>query len=71
MRSEGIAEQLRLRPTMKAEVDSGYRGLANEFPNRVSAPPEKPKELTDEDAQSLSTTAGARQNGSSPRPGSA
>jgi hypothetical protein len=27
-----------------AEVDEGYRGLANEFPGRVSAPPKKPKD---------------------------
>ena len=29
---------------VKAEVDEGYRGLANEFPDQVSAPPKKPKE---------------------------
>ncbi|MEU0254183.1 transposase family protein [Streptomyces sp. NPDC006184] len=44
MRTEGIAEQLRLHPEVKAEVDEGYRGLANEFPDQVSAPPKKPKE---------------------------
>jgi hypothetical protein len=44
MRTEGIAEQLRLRPTVKAEVDEGYRGLANEFPGQVTAPPGKPKD---------------------------
>ncbi|MEU6512359.1 transposase family protein [Streptomyces sp. NPDC046942] len=43
MRTEGIAEQLRLHPTVKAEVDEGYRGLANEFPDQISAPPKKPK----------------------------
>lgn len=43
MRTEGIAEQFRLRPGVKAEVDEGYRGLANEFPEQVSAPPRKPK----------------------------
>ncbi|MGW7825159.1 transposase family protein [Streptomyces puniciscabiei] len=30
VRTEGIAEQLRQHPTVKAEVDDGYRGLANE-----------------------------------------
>ncbi|GGJ42063.1 hypothetical protein GCM10010121_061450 [Streptomyces brasiliensis] len=45
-RSEGIAEQLRRHPTVKAEVDEGYRGLANEFPDQVSAPPRKPKDDT-------------------------
>ncbi|MGW7196544.1 transposase family protein [Streptomyces chryseus] len=43
MRTEGIAEQLRLHPQVRAEVDEGYRGLATEFPNQVSAPPKKPK----------------------------
>ncbi|MFF2809730.1 transposase family protein [Streptomyces sp. NPDC058000] len=44
VRSEGIAEQLRLYPNVRAEVDEGYRGLANEFPDQVSAPPKKPKD---------------------------
>ncbi|MFE4998969.1 transposase family protein [Streptomyces mirabilis] len=44
MRTEGIAEQFRLRPGVKAEVDEGYPGLANEFPEQVSAPPRKPKD---------------------------
>lgn len=44
MRTEGIAEQLRLRPKVRAEVDEGYRGLANELPDQVSAPPKKPKD---------------------------
>ncbi|MGW8480035.1 transposase family protein [Streptomyces sp. NPDC055898] len=42
VRTEGIAEQFRLHPDVHAEVDSGYRGLAKEFPSQVSAPPEKP-----------------------------
>ncbi|MFD7539886.1 transposase family protein [Streptomyces sp. NPDC059819] len=44
VRIEGIAEQLRLRPAVKAEVDAGYRGLANEFPDQISAPPRKLKD---------------------------
>ncbi|MEU0966381.1 transposase family protein [Streptomyces sp. NPDC005917] len=44
IRTEGIAEQFRLHPNVRAEVDEGYRGLANEFPEQVSAPPKKPKE---------------------------
>ena len=43
MRTEGIAEQFRLHPKVTAEVDKGYRGLANEFPDQISAPPKKPK----------------------------
>ncbi|MEK8143532.1 transposase family protein [Streptomyces sp. M10(2022)] len=41
VRSEGIAEQFRQHPGVKAEVDDGYRGLANEFPDQVSALPKK------------------------------
>lgn len=44
MRTEGIAEHFRLYPKVQAEVDEGYRGLANEFPDRVNAPPPKPKD---------------------------
>ncbi|MFE7411131.1 hypothetical protein [Streptomyces laurentii] len=43
MRTEGVAEQLSLHPQVKAEVDEGYRGLANEFPGQVTAPPQKPR----------------------------
>lgn len=44
VRTEGIAEQFHQHPGVKAEVDDGYRGLANEFPDQVSAPPKKPKD---------------------------
>ncbi|MFE2578749.1 transposase family protein [Streptomyces sp. NPDC059378] len=44
-RTEGIAEQFRRHPRVKAEVEVGYRGLANEFPDQVSAPPRKPKDF--------------------------
>ncbi|MGW4912339.1 transposase family protein [Streptomyces sp. NPDC004270] len=43
VRTEGITEQFRWHPKAKAEVDEGYRGLANEFPAQISAPPKKPK----------------------------
>lgn len=33
VRTEGIAEQFRLHPGVHAEVDSGYQGLAKEFPS--------------------------------------
>lgn len=42
VRTEGTEELLRLRPNVKAEVDSGYVGLARDFPGQVSAPPKKP-----------------------------
>ncbi|UQA91330.1 transposase [Streptomyces halobius] len=48
MRTEGIAEQFRRHPTVKAEVDDGYRGLAIEFPGQVFAPPKKPKGADDD-----------------------
>jgi hypothetical protein len=44
VKTEGITEQLRLHPRVKAEVDEGYRGLANDFPDQVTAPPRKPKD---------------------------
>lgn len=47
LRTEGIAEQFRQRPGVKAEVDDGYRGLANEFPGQILGPPKKPKGLDD------------------------
>jgi hypothetical protein len=39
LRTEGIAECFRRFPDVTAEVDEGYRGLANQFPSQVSAPP--------------------------------
>ncbi|MFJ4575545.1 transposase family protein [Streptomyces sp. NPDC088846] len=44
VRTEGIAEQFRLRPQVKATADDGYRRLAGEFPDQISAPPKKPGE---------------------------
>ncbi|MEU9753516.1 hypothetical protein AB0D90_10295, partial [Streptomyces althioticus] len=44
MRTEGIAEQFHFRPEVGAEVDEGYRGLADAFPDQVSAPPKKPRD---------------------------
>jgi len=42
LRTEGIEELLRRYPTVRAKVDSGYQGLARDFPDQVSAPPKKP-----------------------------
>jgi hypothetical protein len=39
VRTEGIAEQLRLHPKVKAEAAEGYRGLADESFDQVSAVP--------------------------------
>ncbi|MGY0070565.1 transposase family protein [Streptomyces sp. QTS137] len=41
VRTEGTAEQFRRHPTVEAEVDEGYRGLANEFPAQIGAPPKR------------------------------
>jgi hypothetical protein len=42
MRTEGIEDLLRQYPDVHALVDSGYQGLARDFPDQVSAPPKKP-----------------------------
>jgi hypothetical protein len=42
VRTEGIEDLLRHHPDVRAEVDSGYRGLSRDFPGQVSAPPGKP-----------------------------
>ena len=49
LRTEGIDDLLRQHPDLTAEVDSGYQGLARDFPAQVSAPPHKPsKDATPE-----------------------
>jgi DDE superfamily endonuclease len=48
LRTEGIEDLLRQYPNVRARVDSGYQGLARDFPDQVSAPPKKPaKTATD------------------------
>lgn len=42
IKTEGIDELLRLYPTVKLEVDAGYRGLARDHPDQVTCPPHKP-----------------------------
>jgi len=42
VRTEGIEGLLRCHPDVAAEVDTGYQGLARDFPGQVSAPPKKP-----------------------------
>jgi DDE superfamily endonuclease len=42
VRSDGIEGQLRLHPSVRAEADYGYAGLARDFPGQVSTPPKKP-----------------------------
>ena len=43
LRTEGIEDLLRRHPDAAAEVDTGYQGLARDFPDQVSAPPKKPR----------------------------
>jgi hypothetical protein len=42
LRTEGIEDLLRQYPNVRAKVDSGYQGLARDFPDQVTAPPKKP-----------------------------
>ena len=50
VRTEGIADLFIRYPQVKAKVDAGYRGLANQFPDQVQAPPLKPgKDATPEE----------------------
>jgi hypothetical protein len=43
LRTEGIEDLLRRHPDVTADVDSGYQGLARDFPAQITAPPKKPK----------------------------
>ena len=43
LRTEGIEDLLRHCPDVTADVDSGYQGLARDFPAQITAPPRKPK----------------------------
>jgi hypothetical protein len=42
VRTEGIEDLLRAHPDVATEADTGYQGLARDFPAQVSAPPKKP-----------------------------
>jgi hypothetical protein len=53
LRTDGIEDLLRRYPEVQAEADSGYQGLARDFPGQVSAPPKKPrKDASPEEAAS-------------------
>jgi DDE superfamily endonuclease len=41
VRTAGIEDLIRRHPGVTAEVDSGYQGLARDFPGQVTAPPKK------------------------------
>lgn len=57
LRSEGIENLLRQYPKVKAKVDSGYQGLARDFPDQVSAPPKKPPKDADDTQRAEYNTA--------------
>jgi hypothetical protein len=42
LKTEGICDLLERFPQVNALVDAGYRGLARQFPDQVTAPPLKP-----------------------------
>jgi len=42
VRTEGIEDYLRQYPQVTGEVDSGYQGLARDFPDQITAPPKRP-----------------------------
>jgi len=56
VRTEGIADLIEPFPQAKAKVDAGYRGLAEQFPDQVHAPPLKPeKDATPEEVAAWET----------------
>jgi hypothetical protein len=57
LRTEGIEDLLRQYPKVKAKVDSGYQGLARDFPDQVSAPPKKPPKAADDTQRAEYNTA--------------
>jgi len=64
-KTEGIEELLRYYPAVMARVDTGYRGLAKAFPDRVCAPPPKPPK--DAPAEQIAAYKQARTRQSSRR----
>ena len=65
LRTEGIEDLLRQYPKVRARVDSGYQGLARDFPEQISAPPRKPP--TDATRQQHREYQAARKDQSSQR----
>ena len=48
LRTEGIEDLLQQYPDVIAQVDSGYQGLARDYPDQVSTPPKKPAKTADD-----------------------
>ena len=64
LRTEGIEDLLRAYPQVTADVDSGYQGLARDFPGQITAPPQKlgkdatPGQVTEREAAGNSSPPG-------------
>jgi hypothetical protein len=65
VKTEGIDEPIEQYPDVKVLVDSGYRGLANDHPDQVIAPPRKPRK--DSPADQIAAYEAARKAQSSQR----
>lgn len=46
VRTEGVEDLLRQYPEVTSEVDSGYRGLARDFPGQVKVTVARPRSQT-------------------------
>lgn len=57
LRTEGIEDLLTRHPEVKAKVDSGYQGLARDFPDQVQAPPLKPRKTATDAEKAAYETA--------------
>jgi DDE superfamily endonuclease/Helix-turn-helix of DDE superfamily endonuclease len=65
VKTEGIEDLFQQYPTVTARVDTGYRGLAKAFPDRVCAPPPPPAK--DAPAEQIVAYTQARKRQSSRR----
>lgn len=57
LRTDGIEDLLQQHPKVKAQVDSGYQGLARDYPDQVTAPPKKPAKTADDTERAAYQTA--------------
>jgi hypothetical protein len=60
--TEGIEVLFQQYPSVTAQVDTGYRGLAKAFPDRVCAPPPKPAKTAPAEAVAAYQQARKRQS---------
>jgi DDE superfamily endonuclease/Helix-turn-helix of DDE superfamily endonuclease len=65
LRTEGVEDLLQCYPQVGCEVDSGYPGLARDYPGQVTGPPKKPGR--DASADDLARWETQRKNQSSRR----